>query len=634
MTDTRWHFGGPYGYEFDCQIIPPVAAGLASRLEAQAAAFLGQLETYRRLSNLPTLTNYAKDAAGNAYEYGVVMGRPYAVIHVAPVGAPEITGNPYQPAIAYLFPVSSSGIGNTIHYSSPAWSYVKHPDNRATTHEKFYGRPYGGMADATMYDTRLLHYKGGGFLLGDNSSYDAAGVVNDPTARDTVSRQTAGRIVALRDLATQQWVWVGNLPPADKWKTFSSYDAAGYPEVPMSFQGVISADSVINFCYDKPYVCTFRNNAGVSTIESFRLAAEGASPALSLVSSVAAASADTVDLRPYVTVSTTAGPAFAMPYSEYSVSAAPFDTGSAIVSTDYNNLGTDSNGVTVEYTLSFSESKDIADFATSCHSYASSLSSSLPQVSGTVTRSCTASTLFKVAEYATNYEVIRHEDFYSPDNPPSDTSHNEWAEYTKLTEASTFSASYAFSGTVGGIAYTLSGSEALTRSRAIEASRYQTSVSDNGAGGIDSVWLGPDPRDEHHAKTTTYDSSFDVARCLFSDARFGSSVVLESTTTVDVDVVAATNQTSTGSNFLTGTAGVSHVTPYEDYISLWVSIIQPNSAHSSADFPYTTQTKVVHTEQYLVLHYGGVEAHRHKFYDKTVSSRSEEHTSELQSPLN
>lgn len=80
--DSRWHFGGPYGYEFDCQIIPPVAAGLASRLEAQAAAFLGKLESYRRLSNLQTLTNYAQDSAGNFYEYGVVMGRPYAVIRV------------------------------------------------------------------------------------------------------------------------------------------------------------------------------------------------------------------------------------------------------------------------------------------------------------------------------------------------------------------------------------------------------------------------------------------------------------------------------------------------------------------------------------------------------------------------
>src|SRR5574337_744565 len=108
-------------------------------------AFLGDLETYRRLSNLPTLTNYAKDSAGNFYEYGFRMGRPYAVIVVA-AGAPEIAGNPYQPAIAYLFPVFSSDIGNTIHYSSPAWSYVKHPDNRATTHEKFYGRLYGGMA--------------------------------------------------------------------------------------------------------------------------------------------------------------------------------------------------------------------------------------------------------------------------------------------------------------------------------------------------------------------------------------------------------------------------------------------------------------------------------------------------------
>lgn len=80
--DKRWHFGGPYGYEFDCQIIPPVGSGLSSRLESQAAVFLGQLESYRRASNLQSLTWYSQDSAGNFYEYGVIMGRPYAVIRV------------------------------------------------------------------------------------------------------------------------------------------------------------------------------------------------------------------------------------------------------------------------------------------------------------------------------------------------------------------------------------------------------------------------------------------------------------------------------------------------------------------------------------------------------------------------
>lgn len=87
--DKRWHFGGPYGYEFDVQIIPPVGSGLSSRLESQAAVFLGQLESYRRASNLQSLTWYSQDSAGNFYEYGVIMGRPYAVIRV--------NENPQQP---------------------------------------------------------------------------------------------------------------------------------------------------------------------------------------------------------------------------------------------------------------------------------------------------------------------------------------------------------------------------------------------------------------------------------------------------------------------------------------------------------------------------------------------------------
>src|SRR5574337_859892 len=111
MTDTRWHFGGPYGYEFDCQIIPPVGSGLSSRLESQASVFLGQLETYRRLSNLQTLTHYAQDSAGNFYEYGFVMGRPYAVIRV--VGTTSTSRmDEYKPAIAFIPASSGTGSGS------------------------------------------------------------------------------------------------------------------------------------------------------------------------------------------------------------------------------------------------------------------------------------------------------------------------------------------------------------------------------------------------------------------------------------------------------------------------------------------------------------------------------------------
>lgn len=169
--DNRWHFGGRYGYEFDCQIIPPVGAGLASRLEAQAASFLGELETYRRSANLQTLTHYAKDSAGNIYEYGVVMGRPYAVIRVNPSLLSSATPEePYMGFFVFVYPGIT--VSDAFDYRS-GWTALVKSDLFGNFRKASWAASPFSEPITTTRTSGFAHYRNG--LIESTQFYPVAG---------------------------------------------------------------------------------------------------------------------------------------------------------------------------------------------------------------------------------------------------------------------------------------------------------------------------------------------------------------------------------------------------------------------------------------------------------------------------
>lgn len=119
-SDPRWHFSGRYGYEIDVHFTAPVSNDEASRLMFNVQQLVGDLETYRRLSNLQSLDRRAIDKNGTVYEYGVRMGRPYAVVKPGTVVTEEVV-----PAVptggAFLF---RNSIGQELFFDFVGGAYV------------------------------------------------------------------------------------------------------------------------------------------------------------------------------------------------------------------------------------------------------------------------------------------------------------------------------------------------------------------------------------------------------------------------------------------------------------------------------------------------------------------------------